>query len=392
MKSFCRLLLLTILVCFTDTVYGLTGPLSTDGGQIVTEEGEKVRLQGVSWFGFETEAFAPQGLGIRSYQSMMDQMKEMGFNTLRLPFSSQMFDAESVVMGIDGELNPDLIGLTSIEILDKIVNYAATIGLAVILDHHRHEAGEGAVRSGLWYTEEYSAERFAADWENLARRYQDNPAVIGADLHNEPHGEATWGSGDEATDWKAAAEATGNRILAINPDWLIIVQGIETYQEETYWSGSNLLGVKNDPVILNEPTKLVYSAHDYPKSIFNQPWFDDLNYPYNLPDFFRNFWGYIVETDTTPVLLGQFGGKSREVEDDQWMETLTAYMNGDFAGTGTSQLSEEQQGVSWIWWAWNPNQGGPGGILLDDWQTPDEANVPLLKPLMTSPDDMDLSE
>ena len=52
----------------------------------------------------------------------------------------------------------------------------------------------------------------------LAQRYASNPAVIGADLHNEPHGSATWGDGNPATDWRLAAERAGNAILAANPE------------------------------------------------------------------------------------------------------------------------------------------------------------------------------
>jgi endoglucanase len=48
----------------------------------------------------------------------------------------------------------------------------------------------------------------------LARRYKGNPAVVGADLSNEPHGAATWGDDNLATDWRLAAERGGNAILA----------------------------------------------------------------------------------------------------------------------------------------------------------------------------------
>lgn len=34
-----------------------------------------------------------------------------------------------------------------------------------------------------------------------------------ADLKNEPHGLATWGTGDEATDWNTAAEKIGAHLL-----------------------------------------------------------------------------------------------------------------------------------------------------------------------------------
>ena len=45
----------------------------------------------------------------------------------------------------------------------------------------------------------------------LARRYLGNDTVIGFDLHNEPHGSATWGDNNTATDWRLAAERAGER-------------------------------------------------------------------------------------------------------------------------------------------------------------------------------------
>nr|WP_245864228.1 cellulase family glycosylhydrolase [Paenibacillus donghaensis] len=72
----------------------------------------------------------------------------------------------------------------------------------------------------------------------LAQRYADNPTVIGADLHNEPHGTASWGTGNLATDWRLASERAGNAILAVNPNWLILVEGIETNVQgnsSSYW-------------------------------------------------------------------------------------------------------------------------------------------------------------
>ena len=53
----------------------------------------------------------------------------------------------------------------------------------------------------------------------LAGHYKGNPLVIGGDLHNEPRGQATWGDGNEKTDWRLAAERAGNAVLKANPDW-----------------------------------------------------------------------------------------------------------------------------------------------------------------------------
>jgi len=375
--------LLAIFLSLSNFISAVSGPLSTQGSQVVTQEGKSVRLQGVSWFGFESSNFVPHGLWSRSYKSMLDQIKELGFNTVRLPFCNQMLDANVQPNSINEWANQELVGLNSLQILDKIVDYADQIGLWIILDHHRSEAGIGALNNGLWYTDEYPESRFIQDWVMLAERYKNHPSVIGADLHNEPHGQATWGTKDPLNDWHAAAEKVGNAILSVNSNWLIIVEGIELYQNESYWWGGNLAPVQYAPIILNVPNKVVYSPHDYPNSIYNQPWFNHLDYPNNLPDHFRKAWGYIFETEQAPILIGEMGSKFQDSKDMEWMEKMTTYLNGDFSGNGTNQLTAPDQGMSWIWWSFNPNSGDTGGILKDDWQTPDAIKLHFIKPLMT---------
>ncbi len=58
----------------------------------------------------------------------------------------------------------------------------------------------------------------------LAERYRDHSSVIGADLHNEPHGQLHGENGDVRTDWHLAAKRVGNAILSVNPNWMIIVK------------------------------------------------------------------------------------------------------------------------------------------------------------------------
>jgi chitinase len=356
------------------------GFLHTSGNQIVDAAGRAVRFSGVNWFGFESSTFAPQGLWARSYQSMMDQMRDLGFNCIRLPFSDQLFDPSSTPNGIDFGLNPDLQGLTGLQIMDKIVDYAGQIGLRVILDHHRSEAEDGAEANGLWYTSAYPESRWIADWQMLAQRYAGNPTVIGADLHNEPHDPATWGDGS-ATDWRLAAERAGNAILGVNPNWLVIVEGVQTTAAGSTWWGGNLSNAGAFPVRLDVSDHLVYSPHDYPASIYAQPWFSDPSYPQNLYAVWDHYWGYLFRQNTAPVLLSEFGSKLETTSDQQWMEAITTYLAGDLDGNGTNDLGPGQQGPSWMWWSWNPNSGDTGGILQDDWVHVQQAKVDMLKPV-----------
>ena len=355
-----------------------TGALSTLGNQIVDESGQSVRLAGVNWFGFETTNFAPHGLWSRGYVEMMNQMKAEGFNTIRLPYSDELFDAGSTPNGIDFSKNPDLEELSGLEIMDRIVEQADELGMRVILDHHRSEAGNSANESGLWYSAEYPESVWIENLTQLATRYANNSSVVGIDLHNEPHGPATWGD-DSANDWRLAAERAGNAVLAANPDLLIIVEGVEAASSGYYWWGGNLSNAGDAPVRLDVANRLVYSAHDYPASVYQQDYFNDPAYPDNLTEIWNENWGYLFRDGIAPVLLGEFGSKLETVSDQQWFDAMVEYLKGDLDGDGDNDLEAGQEGISWTYWSWNPNSGDTGGILKDDWQTLHDNKVDALE-------------
>lgn len=355
------------------------GWLSTAGNQIVDSAGHSVQIAGVNWFGFESSNFAPHGLWARGYKDMMDQMVDLGFNTIRLPFSSEMLHTNAAPNGIDFSKNPDLQGLSALQVMDKIVGYADQIGLRIILDHHRSDAGAGTSDNGLWYNSQYTQAAWINDWKMLAARYADHPSVIGADLHNEPYN-GTWGGGG-ANDWALAAETAGNAIGTVNPNWLIFVEGVGTYQGQSYWWGGNLMGVRDRPIDLALDDKLVYSAHDYPNSVYPQPWFQGADFPANLPAKFDQMWGYIYKEGIAPVWIGEFGTKLVDPKDAPWLEAITSYLGGDFNNDGTSDLAAGQKGPSWTFWSWNPNSGDTGGILNDNWTTVNQTKMGYLTPI-----------
>lgn len=358
------------------------GFLHTRGNQILDSEGHAVRLAGVSWFGMESSNLAPHGLWSRSYKSMMDQMKSLGFNTIRIPYCDEAFEPGKIPNGVDANSNPDLQGLSALEILDKIVAYAGDIGLRILLDHHRSDAGTGALGNDVWHSAARPESTWIANWTMLAKRYKDKPAVVGADLHNEPHGVATWGGGDPQTDWAAAAERAGNAILAENPNWLIVVEGVERVDGGTYWWGGNLRSARTRPIRLTVKDRLVYSPHEYPASVFHQTWFDAETFPRNLPAVWDGAFGYLFRENLAPLLIGEFGTRLSEELDRKWLDAFVEYLKGDLDGDGNSDLAAGQTGPSWIWWSWNPNSGDTGGILKDDWTSVNDEKMQKLRPIL----------
>jgi Cellulase (glycosyl hydrolase family 5) len=138
-------------------VPGSLGYLHTDGARIVDSSGNTVRLTGINWFGMETSNHAPHGLWSRSLGSMLDQVVSLGYNMLRLPFSSQFLDAGSMPNGIDYAMNPDLMGLAGLALLDELVSAAGERGLRVVLGRHRPDSN---AQSNLWYTTAYDEQRW----------------------------------------------------------------------------------------------------------------------------------------------------------------------------------------------------------------------------------------
>jgi endoglucanase len=225
-----------------------------------------------------------------------------------------------------GAINSDLQGLHSLEILDKIISYAGSIGLRIILDNHRSEAGDSAEANGLWFTSAYPESSWISDWQALTTRYQNNTTVIGMDLRNEPHRMippnnqdtgGCWGCTDSTRDWRLAAQRAGNAILSINPKVLIFVEGVDCVTDCDWWGG-NLEGVAQNPVVLNTPNQLVYSAHDYdPAEPFHQPWFNSSTTQTSLETKWNTSWGYIYAQNIAPIWLGEFGtgNNSSDVQD-----------------------------------------------------------------------------
>ncbi|SPF04202.1 cellulase family glycosylhydrolase [Streptomyces sp. MA5143a] len=333
----------------------------TNGRQILDANNQSVRIAGINWFGFETANHVPHGLWSRDYKSMIDQMKSLGYNTLRIPYSDDILKPGTMPdsLNFDGK-NTDLRGLTSLQVLDKMVAHAGRSGLKIILDRHRPDS---AGQSALWYTSTVPESTWIAGLKALATRYKGDSTVIGIDLHNEPHDPACWGCGDTSKDWRLAAERAGNAVLAANPDLLVLVEGVQSYNGVSGWWGGNLMGVADHPVRLDVPNRLVYSAHDYATSVAQQSWFSDPNFPNNMPGVWDRYWGYIFKQNIAPVWVGEFGTTLQATVDQRWLAALVTYLRS------TSTYGNDS--FHWTFWSWNPNSGDTGGILKDDWQTVD---------------------
>jgi endoglucanase len=143
----------------------------------------------------------------------------------------------------------------------------------------------------------------------------------------------SWGSGFR-NDWAVAAEKAGNGILSVNPNLLIIVQGIFHLELFDRSYPQTLKHVWKRPIQLNVPDRVVYSTHDY---TWQHRYLDfSQNYADDGPEYKRFIatmerrWGKVAEK--YPVWIGEFGTWHGTSFDTFWRWMLPYMKSKDVAG------------------------------------------------------------
>jgi endoglucanase len=278
-------------------------PLHTQSRWILDSNNQRFKMASVNWYGAESPDYVVGGLDIMPLQTLAHAIRQMGFNAVRLPWSNEMLEKNPLVTASYLSKNPALQGKHALEVFDEVIAALAKEGLLVILDNHVSRADwccSDTDGNGLWYTQTYPQAAWIADWQTIVLRYQNQPAVVGADLRNEVRAAGTvtpvWGGGNAQTDWASAAELAGNAVLQSNSKLLIIVQGLG-------YSG-DLGGAYARPIQLSTPNRLVYSPHDY-------AWYHTGEQAYGtLKTTLGNKWGFILvqgKPYTAPIFVGEFG-------------------------------------------------------------------------------------
>lgn len=116
---------------------GAAGGWTTSGAKILTPGGQQFVIAGINWYGFETTGHVAHGLYSQNFTTIVDEIKQYGYNTIRIPFSNEMWDTDPIPNSNTISACPSCKGKHSRDILAMIVNYAGSVGLHVILDNHR---------------------------------------------------------------------------------------------------------------------------------------------------------------------------------------------------------------------------------------------------------------
>ena len=312
-----------------DSAIGFTDEdfLSTKGRKLVNRNGEEIQLKGVnlgSWMIWEdwlcpyeeatdhydvltklTERFGEE----KAYELMntymdnwitekdLDEIKEMGFNSVRVPFWFRNFYYDD-----NGRKILDENGEWDFSRLEWVVEECSERELYAVLDMHGavgyqsdapHSGKKGSC--GLYDdTEQGERYRELTDelWREIATRFKGNPAVAMYDLLNEPMCEVPGGEFDRRKNNSFIYNRLYDTVRAVDGEHIITMECI--------WSAlampnAFLMGWKN----------VVYQVHLYDTSAmsFNfmaiLPWLIFFDVPMMMGEFFphgTNTWDNCFKT------------------------------------------------------------------------------------------------
>lgn len=155
----------------------------------------------------------------------LDRLLEMGVTVVRLPIYYRIFMEDSGKWILNSRKQIDFGPI------DRVVNACADRGLYVILDLHGapggQSAGDHTGRAGInklfepGSTGENYRKQTIKIWQELAKRYKNNPTVAAYDLLNEPIGAPTpqilWSLYDRL--YKAIRQIDSNHIIMMEGIW-----------------------------------------------------------------------------------------------------------------------------------------------------------------------------
>ena len=391
-----------------------------DNAEIVDMNGNPVWITGCNWFGFNVGSQVFDGVWSQNMHDMLTQIADHGFNFLRVPMSAEILlqwkngDPDPATPKVNEWTNPELtvenkVGGTikySFDIWNQAVQWCRELGIKIMIDIHSAETASSGHQVSVWYTDKFDTEDWCESLEWFADYYKDDDTILAIDLKNEPHGTADvkdkmakWDDSTDLNNWKYAAETCAARVLDINPNLLIMVEGTEVYPKEenswsspridwstgyeyyyTTWWGGNFRGAKEYPIDLGKyQSQLVYSPHDYGPLVYEQKWFyDGFTQETLLKDCWYDNWFFLQDEGTAPLLMGEWGGFLDEQHDKDgknraWMTALRDFMIDNR--------------IHHTFWCFNENSGDTGGLVYDNFGKWDEEKYNFVKPALWQNDD-----
>ncbi|MDR1687599.1 MAG: glycoside hydrolase family 5 protein [Clostridiales bacterium] len=221
--------------------------------KILSPENEEFTIKGIS---FGNSVWSEPETPSKTHHTELSykEISEMGFNCVRFYLNYNLFEDDD---------EPYKYKQSGFDWIDLNIKWAKKYGIKLILNMHVPQGGFQSMGGGmaLW-TETGNLKRLSALWAEIAKRYKNEPAIIGYGLINEP-GVPLKNTVDESLNIftsyikslaKTVRTADKNHIIFVEKP--LMIKNLET--GKTFYSNE-----VNFSHFLLDDSNVVYEFHDY---------------------------------------------------------------------------------------------------------------------------------
>ena len=273
-------------------------------------------IRGLNVFGYETEYMALMCTWTHGVAWHAKKIRELGFNTLRVPFSY------------------DFIKRGDFSQMDELFDESAKNGLEIVLDYHRLHKTHQSYQP---FDQEISFDQFLWSWKDILDRYKNRKELIAVDVWNEYQG-------DSFEQWNNLSRQIVSFLETHFPErFVYFVGGVS-------WGG-NLHYMNLEDLPFSD--RIRYSVHKY---------------HFSDKEKYEEKWEWSFHPNKTIVNVGEFGYKSGEPVQVEWVKRFIAYLRN----VGVRDT---------FFWCWSFNSGDTQGILKEDCDSIDYSKIDMLHTL-----------
>ncbi|KAL8949479.1 MAG: hypothetical protein Q9222_004414 [Ikaeria aurantiellina] len=268
------------------------GPFSTDGRWMLNAKGDNLTYAGVNWPG-AAEIMIPEGLQYASIPSLVEKIKDIGMNAIRLTWAVEMVDdildnggdvtlrtSFTKVLGDKNGTslynavlrnNPSFApNITRLQVFDAVAQECAKQQVYVHLDNHVSKAGWCCDHDdgNAWFGDTYfDVRRWKRALGYMAEHGRSWPSLLSMGLRNELRRPSDWHLllDYNWASWYGNMTAGADAVHKANPDVLIFFSGLEyDSQLRPVFTGAPLgHGPSFNKSKLDYANKVVLEVHDY---------------------------------------------------------------------------------------------------------------------------------
>jgi endoglucanase len=238
----------------------------------------------------------------------LDILTKHEFNALRIPISEQLVLYEPTAIPAKNNVKGDVKILKSrmkcMDILELLFQKSQDRGIAILLDMHVLKIRQA---HPLWYlrgNRQYTEDTLFKSWEILLHRFGNYSNLLGIEIINEPHDNATFGPGDVNT----SVDLMVQRFMQTYPRTpLIFIDGI--------WWGKDFRNISTECL---DPSRTVFAPHFYGPTLAPLP---SYSHEY-LAWYYNRLIGNILGKQ--PIVITEWGFNPKT--DAVWVENFVEIM------------------------------------------------------------------